>query len=381
VIAFRAGLVIVTTAFFLMSDRVASPYLTARTLDTRAEIVEAAQKISGGFTTAKRFENGTLWAVGREGSVFDARSPSVIINSTDMGFTWTRKMLVPECCLLDIDFIGLQDGWAVGAGILHTTDGGKSWIRQYSSKPGSTMKMIRFINAQKGWAMGEGGEVLRTVDGGAHWAVSRLPSGWVNNEFKGWLTCVSFADDLNGWILGNGSQAYQTTDGGSSWHSRSSQLRRVLGSRSPAIPDFKEVRFFTRDVGFMIVEYLNVLESEASYVIRGSTLAVLKTENGGRQWVLHGELRTPPLIKAYLVSEQEWWLQTSSRKSLQHTVDSGKTWMQVKLPEDVSESVLLFVDSKTIWMLSHAAGFDGSNLLTRDGGQTWVRPKANYRTE
>ena len=356
-----------------------SPFFRVQTT-TKSSWEVRGQKISGGFVAAKRLENHNLWAVGREGDISDARTPSVIVNSTDMGFTWTRKMLIPECCLFDIFFISSRVGWAVGAGIFHTTDGGSSWIRQQSSRSGNiSLKMVRFISPRKGWAVGALGEVLRTVDGGAHWEQSKLPSGWVNNEFKGWVNCFSFADEFNGWILGDHGQAYQTTDGGRSWHSRSPQLLSVLGAMS-SVPDFKEVRFFTKDVGFMIVESRGVHESENEYVIRPSTVRILKTENGGRQWVLQGEVMTAPIVRAYLLSEQEWWLQSSSRRALLHTLDSGKSWMQTKLPDDANGGVLLFVDSSTIWMLSHGAGFDGSNLLTRDGGKTWVSQKSNYRT-
>jgi photosystem II stability/assembly factor-like uncharacterized protein len=47
----------------------------------------------------------------------------------------------PSASLIDVDFVGLASGWAVGAGgtILHTSDGGTTWTAQASGTTGGLL--------------------------------------------------------------------------------------------------------------------------------------------------------------------------------------------------------------------------------------------------
>jgi photosystem II stability/assembly factor-like uncharacterized protein len=49
--------------------------------------------------------------------------------------------------------------------ILRTTDGGMTW-RQQDVNSGSGLRAVFFIDANKGWAVGNGGTVLHTTTGG-----------------------------------------------------------------------------------------------------------------------------------------------------------------------------------------------------------------------
>ena len=67
--------------------------------------------------------------------------------------------------LIDVYFIDQQHGWIVGAQstILHTIDGGKTWVYQ-PSQPlpfKNELHKVRFINPQVGWIAGEEGTVLK----------------------------------------------------------------------------------------------------------------------------------------------------------------------------------------------------------------------------
>jgi photosystem II stability/assembly factor-like uncharacterized protein len=53
--------------------------------------------------------------------------------------------------------------------ILYSDDQGKTW-GQASVPVRVTLTSIRFADASHGWAVGNGGAILRTEDGGAHWS-------------------------------------------------------------------------------------------------------------------------------------------------------------------------------------------------------------------
>ena len=66
-------------------------------------------------------------------------------------------------------------GWGVGEGgvILATTDGGAHWVKQHSGTT-DDLNDVAFADVRHGWAVGASrrlaaGVVLATTDGGAHW--------------------------------------------------------------------------------------------------------------------------------------------------------------------------------------------------------------------
>jgi photosystem II stability/assembly factor-like uncharacterized protein len=67
--------------------------------------------------------------------------------------------------------------------------------------------------ATSGWAVGGGGTLLRTTDGGQTWTAQSWPSDQV---FDTRLTSVSTIDGTEGWVGGNQVMMH-TTDGGAHW--------------------------------------------------------------------------------------------------------------------------------------------------------------------
>lgn len=76
--------------------------------------------------------------------------------------------------LFFIDFIDTQTGWAVGekGTILHTADGGKTWIKQKSCTKDKLMS-VHFVDIQTGWAVGSNNTILHTSNGGESWENNR----------------------------------------------------------------------------------------------------------------------------------------------------------------------------------------------------------------
>lgn len=85
----------------------------------------------------------------------------------------------PAVSLLDaVDFVDPQHGWAAGAGILATSNGGQTWTGQASAA--ATISALDFVDAHDGWALGKTvGQkplLLRTTDGGRHWNPMHEPA-------------------------------------------------------------------------------------------------------------------------------------------------------------------------------------------------------------
>ncbi|TVL98168.1 MAG: hypothetical protein CV087_21645 [Candidatus Brocadia sp. WS118] len=93
---------------------------------------------------------------------------------------WVWQNPTPSAEMLEsIDFINANTSWAVGrvGTILHTTDGGATWI---SLMNGITINLytVDFIDASTGWVVGNGGTILQTTIGGTVVGIEDEPPVW-----------------------------------------------------------------------------------------------------------------------------------------------------------------------------------------------------------
>ncbi|HZN35234.1 MAG TPA: YCF48-related protein, partial [Pirellulaceae bacterium] len=127
--------------------------------------------------------------------------------------------------LTAVTFVDADRGWAVGdrGAIWHTDDGGRNWRLQRSSAT-CRLEAVQFLDGNNGWAAGgwtqpytheTRGVVLRTRDGGRTWQDTpglTLPG----------LKQLKMIDSRQGWALGDPSTlfpsgVFRTDDGGRSW--------------------------------------------------------------------------------------------------------------------------------------------------------------------
>ncbi len=116
-----------------------------------------------------------------------------------------------KATLLSIQFPTPQHGWAVGSGgtILKTIDGGKKWKR-VSSGTTTLLTSVYFMDLSKGWVTGAGGWLSRTTNGGESWSQQPLDSQQP-------LYATSFPSSNVGWVVGGGGTIFSTADGGRHW--------------------------------------------------------------------------------------------------------------------------------------------------------------------
>lgn len=167
----------------------------------------------------------------------------------------------PVPALDAIEFVSATQGWVAGAGrILATSDGGKTWTRQYSGP--AQLDQVDFIDARHGWAVGTNA-LLRTTDGGATWTAAQDLC----------IRSVHFVTPSVGYAVAGGSQVrgdgglpapavggqlLTTADGGQKW-------APVAGAPAQA-----QTACFTSAAGGFL----------------GTPGEIWRTADGGRQWTL-----------------------------------------------------------------------------------------------
>ena len=303
--------------------------------------------------------------------------------------------------LNSVFFITADSGWVVGDnGIIYaTTDGGQSWIQQYSGTSRKLAK-VQFLDNMNGWITGGWQDgtsflVLKTTDGG---------NTWQNKSFGS--TCFScldiyFTDEMNGWICGDDIELnphiHHTSDGGMTWESQTVPE----GAGSPSSIGFAnanegwittssiyltpmgailhttdggenwEIQFNTnmpyndcidvkdeQHVALASVDIFSSPESEKVFV----------TSNGGETW---NNSLTPVVDYTFGIQYKgdDIWFATNYSQIL-HSSDNGESWEWV-YKSSLFRSIA-WSNSMNGWIVSGtSAGNDGYCVRTTDGGETW----------
>lgn len=131
--------------------------------------------------------------------------------STNGGVNWFGFQLLTTANLTGLDFINPDTGWVVSEQdnfIFRTTDG-DDWDT-IAQLPGGNLQYsytIYFTSALTGYIGGTFTRLFKTVNGGFNWyrdSISNL--GFINN--------FSFYNDSIGWAVGGGGLIIHTTNGG-----------------------------------------------------------------------------------------------------------------------------------------------------------------------
>ncbi|MCV2350588.1 YCF48-related protein [Paucibacter sp. Y2R2-4] len=150
------------------------------------------------------------FAVSSEYSVEDNADKPVILASTDGGQSWAKSgRFVPN--ISSIQFSSALKGVAVGAGgrIAVTDDGGKTWANRFTGVS-ADLNRVLYADAKTIWVVGDRGVVLQSLDGGANWVLAQ--QGDATD-----LQDIQFLDAQRGWIVGTQGAMLATQDGGKSW--------------------------------------------------------------------------------------------------------------------------------------------------------------------
>lgn len=136
----------------------------------------------------------------------------IVLLSDDLGKTWRQTGLPVSVALTAVQFVDARLGWAVGHGgvVLHSTDGGVSWSKQLD---GAQAAQIELASARRD------GDARRLRD------AERMLAEGADKP----LLDVLFGDADNGVVVGAYGLAFATHDGGKTWQSLRGQIDNPRG--------------------------------------------------------------------------------------------------------------------------------------------------------
>ena len=198
----------------------------------------------------------------------------VLIAVLVSGFSYSQgsweEIITPTTKTLNsVYFTDSLYGWAVGDTgiIIHTIDGGENWFVQ-DSKTENSIRGVFFLDRDNGYAISWnfsgnffGTLIHRTLNGGTDWTSYEYPE---QNLF---MNCILFQDNNTGWMGGSPHALVKTTDGGGSWNQAN------IDTNALAFFPVLNIKFYNEQYGYA---------SGGMFDIAGVTWS---TSDGGANWI------------------------------------------------------------------------------------------------
>jgi photosystem II stability/assembly factor-like uncharacterized protein len=292
---------------------------------------------------------------------------------------WVRVEAPTDANLYAVHFADPRQGWIVGQKglILHTEDGGKTWIKQDSGLTNSDLYSVFFLDSQNGWTCGDIGDgpqtaghvvntrpltapaFLKTADGGKTWQKVAVGTNFV-------LTDIWMSNKNHGVVVTHGGPTH--ADGDLFVTGDATQWSTVRAFRG-----MQAVQLLSDKIGFAVGGTVSVgffpAPQDPLFVERRANL--IKTEDGGQTWApcVHPALgQYSQLLGLFFVDSKNGWA-CGLNGAVLHTDNGGQTWdLQVSGVQTPLRDVHA-VSPERVWLF----GYDGAILRSTDSGKTWKK--------
>lgn len=317
-----------------------------------------------------------------------------VFTTTDGGTQFAPRTAVPESRAAGgpadpggIAFLDARTGYATsGSKVFQTLDGGVSWRGVASAGP--TLNRLSFVDAQHGFALGNGGAFLRSDDGGNTWAARAVaPNGQgltsisCNTSRICILTTSAGTELIRTGEYGDAGGTVVTPSTDPIFAAGFGSPQRVVAAGqngATVVSDDTGVRF--TPVGGRIGGAFRALRaggaSNTAYA-PGADGALAKTTDGGRTWSTGNVPTTADLLDvSFPTADDGYALDVDG--GLFHTANGGTAWEPLGTGSTRRPRAVLAPDASTVLVV-------GPRGLRRseDSGQTFdqVRAKAVLRAQ
>lgn len=142
----------------------------------------------------------------------------IVILSDDAGRTWRQARSVPtRTTLTAVHFVGDIEGWAVGHGgvVLKTEDGGEIWSLQTGKADADEILFsVWFGDPKRGYAVGSYGYAITTEDGGKTWEPLRIGEG---EDAERHLNQIFPGPGGTLFVAAEAGSVFRSSDAGKTW--------------------------------------------------------------------------------------------------------------------------------------------------------------------
>jgi photosystem II stability/assembly factor-like uncharacterized protein len=216
-------------------------------------------------------------------------------------------------------------------------------------------------------AVGERGIVIVSDDEAQHWKQASAPVSVT-------LTAVKFADKDHGYAIGHGGTVLGTADGGHSWKRvldgrRIAQVMQAAAKASGDAAALKSADRLLADGPDKPLLDMLVFDAKRVLVVGAYGIALL-TEDGGTSWnSWRARLDNPKELHLYAVRQRGTRVVIAGEQGLVlQSLDGGATFRRLAVPYAGSFFTAELPDDRTIVV----AGLRGNVWRSADAGASWV---------
>jgi photosystem II stability/assembly factor-like uncharacterized protein len=264
----------------------------------------------------------------------------LIIGQTVFATKWVNTNVSVEGSFNAACFVNDSTVYAVGSGgsILKSVDGGITWSKTIdNSEVITSYYAVTFTSDSIGYAAGINGDMVKTTDTGKTW--TSLKQSFQTNYTYG----MSFPSKLIGYQVGYGGVIIKTTDAGTTWTKQTSGLTTHLRS----------VCFLNDTLGYAC----------------GLSGKMLKTTNGGTTWTAITQSLVTGSLYCITFSTADSGYVVGASGAILKTTNGGVSWTKQTSPVTTTLYSAFIVNDTTVY----AAGNSGVVLKTTDGGTNWTK--------
>jgi len=207
---------------------------------------------------------------------------------------------------------------------------------------------IDFVDYYTGWLIGRSSfnysSILKTSNSGNNWSIISS----FNDDTV--IYDVDFINSSTGWVCGDWlfeAVIFKSTDSGVSWFKQD-----IPPNNSTYL---SSIKFINTNTGFAA----------------GNLGLVLKTTNGGTNWILYSFMMADALNEIVFLNQTTGWLVGGFDTGVVYrTTNTGVNWSRHQFPFQVFSSVS-FVDSVRGWATGSDGMEHGMISRTTNGGINW----------
>ena len=284
-----------------------------------------------------------LVAVGEHGN---------IIYSNDNGESWSQAVVPVSTTLTALNFPTPSQGWAVGHGavILHSADGGLTWVKQLDGFQANQMvvdlarkhrdELVQRISAASD---SEKRNLEYELDE-AEFALEDARFDTTIGPSKPLLD-VWFKDEKEGVAIGAYGFFFRTTNGGKTWENWANEIDNIDRYHLNAIQQ---------------------IEGGALFIVGEAGNLFLSTDLG-ESWSTITSPYEGSLFGITGTQTADEVLVFGLRGSVFRPSDIGQQWNKINLPVAATLTAAMLDDSGTITLVGHS----GTLLVSDDGGRSF----------
>jgi len=304
-----------------------------------------------------------------------------LYKSTNGGISWSEKQTGVNTRIWDVLFLNQNEGWATAYPnvLLHSTDGGETWISTIASIP--FVYKLCFVSDSLGFVTGNS-YILKTTDGGNNWASVLIPGA-------SWFEGISFVNDFVGYIAGRYNKIYKTTDSGETWNAKIlsefnnlNAIDMVGVTRGVSVGDNGAIVKRNNDSWFSGItsttQNLNSVHtfSTSSSIAVGDSGVIIKSTDNYLHWSERNSGINVNLNSVQFIDSDIGWI-VGENGTLLKSTNAGESWSNINSGFNENFSSVFFINSSTGWI----TGDNGLIIKTNDGGLFWIAENSNVSSD